>query len=135
MKEMAQARALLKKFEDQMHKPEGLVHLAEALSLLADVRDSGESDEATKIASNIVIAYAQKVNGVIEGLARERIVHIEIVEHWREVMREFEGSGFTLPPEMATAGHTLLLKKMSPSERQVLLQKLQAIDDGDRGRH
>src|SRR6185295_9440907 len=91
MKEMAQARALLKKFEDQMHKPEGLVHLAEALSLLADVRDSGESDEATKIASNIVIAYAQKVNGVIEGLARERIVHIEIVEHWREVMREFEG--------------------------------------------
>ena len=128
-KELTEARALLARFEAEMHKPEGIVHLSDALALLADVRDAGGSDKATEIASNIVMAYARKAYRAVENLAREPIVHIEVVEHWHKVFREFEQAGFSLPPEMASAQFTLLLKKMSPSERQVLLQKLQALDE------
>lgn len=129
MKEMTEARALLARFEAEMHKPEGIVHLSDALALLADVRDAGASDKATEIASNIVMAYARKANRAVENLAREPIVHIEVVEHWHKVFREFEQAGFALSPEIASAQFTLLLKKMSPSERQVLLEKLQALDE------
>ena len=132
-KEMTEARALLARFEAEMHKPEGIVHLSDALALLADVRDAGESDKAKEIASNIVMAYARKAHRAVENLARETIVHIEVVEHWHRVFREFEQAGFPLPPEIASAQFTLLLKKMSPSERQVLLEKLQASDEDSPG--
>ena len=53
MKEMTEARALLAKFEADMHKAEGIVHLSDALALLADVRDAGAAGQSATIASNI----------------------------------------------------------------------------------
>jgi hypothetical protein len=134
-KEMNEARGLLAKFEAEMHKPEGVVHLSEALSLLADIRDGGESDKVVEIASNIALAYARKIQREIENLAREPIVHLEIVEHWHKVLQEFDHAGFPLPPEMEAARFTLLLKKMSPSERQYFLEKLQAMGGNSASDH
>jgi hypothetical protein len=129
MKEVDEARELLAKFEAQMHKPEGVTHLSEALSLLADARDSSDSSRITEIASNMALAYARKIQREIESLGRETIVHLEIVEHWHKVLQEFEAAGFALPPEIAAAHSTLLLKRMSPPERQALLEKLQALKE------
>ena len=124
-RELTEARALLARFEAEMRKPEGLAHLSEALALLADLRDEGETDRSALVASNMAQAYAAKVQREIEGLAREQIVHMEIILHWLSVLQEFENAGFPLPPGMDASRSTLLLKRMSPSERQVLLQKLQ----------
>jgi hypothetical protein len=66
---------------------------------------------------------------MLEELGRETIVHADTVAHWNSVCEEFEQAGFPLPPEAAAARSTLLLKKMSPSERQILLQRRQATDD------
>jgi hypothetical protein len=126
-REIGEARALLEKFETYMHKPEGIVHLSEALALLADVRESGASEGITQLTSNIVLAYARKANQAVEHLAREPVVHIETVAHWQKVFAEFEQSGVSLPSEITTAWSRLLLKKMTPSERQSLLEKLQAM--------
>src|ERR1700704_2836267 len=127
-RELSEARALLAKFEAEVHRPESVAHLSEALTLLADIRDSGESNRDATVASNIVLAYATKVQREVERLAREHIVHIEIILHWLDVLKAFESAGFELPPGMDAARSTLILKKMSPTERQSLLEKLQAMD-------
>ena len=128
MKQVAEARALLAKFEVDMHKAEGLVHLSDALALLAEARD--DSGQSSTLPSNIALAYARKIQGVLEQLGRETIVHADTVAHWDKVCEEFEQAGFPLPPEVTAARSTVLLKKMSPSERQFLLQKRQSIDEG-----
>ena len=130
-REIIEARALLEKFEAHMHKPEGTVHLSEALALLADVRESGASEKAAQPASNIVLAYARKATQAVEHLAREPVVHAETIAHWQKVFAEFEQSGFFLPSEITTAWSRLLLKKMTPSERQSLLERLQAAKRDD----
>jgi hypothetical protein len=119
-REIIEARALLEKFEAHMHKSEGTVHLSEALALL-----SGASEKAAQLASNIVLAYARKATQAVEHLAREPVVHAETIAHWQKVFAEFEQSGFFLPSEITTAWSRLLLKKMTPSERQSLLERLQ----------
>ena len=130
-RDLEEARAILARFEAEMHKPEGVAHLSEGLALLADVRDGGESSRNAQVASNMAQAYATKVQRQVESLAREHIVHIDVVLHWLNVIKEFESAGFALPPGMDSARSALVLKKMSPSERQVLLEKLQASEPGD----
>jgi hypothetical protein len=131
-RELMEARGLLARFEAEMRKPEGIAHLSEALELLGDIRDAGESDRDALVATNIAQAYATKVQREIEGLAREQIVHMDTILHWLSVLREFENAGFPLTAGLESARSTLLLKKMSPSERQVLLQKLQANNQDDK---
>ena len=126
-RELAEARALLAEFEAEMHKPEGIAHLSEALALLADIRDGGDSAQTARVASNIALAYAGKIHRIIVDLNREQIVHSETILHWQSVLEEFEKAEFVLLSEIVAARNTLSLKKMSPSERQSLLQKLQEI--------
>lgn len=135
--ELAEARELLGKFEMDMHSPAGIVHLSEALSLLADVRAGAESERIAQVALNIVLTYAKKVQAEAQLLlSREPSVHWEIVDHWQKVFAEFERAGFALPADAAEARSKLLMKKverdialMSASERQELLERLQAMGD------
>ncbi|MEK6755208.1 MAG: hypothetical protein AABZ02_03550 [Bacteroidota bacterium] len=135
-KELTEARELLGKFEAEMHRSEGIIHLSEALSLLADVRAGAESERIAQIASNIGLTYVKKAQAEVEVLlTRAPSAHWETVDHWQKVFAEFERSGFTLPADAATARSRLLMKKtereidlMSPTERQQLLEKLQAMD-------
>ena len=117
-----------------MQTPEGLVFLTEALAILADLREAAESTRITQIASNILFAdVCDKVQSSVEPLlAQDRAPHWEIVDHWGRVFKEFERSGFPLPADFVAAS-SLLLKKvesdialMSPSERDELLEKLEA---------
>ena len=126
-RELTEARALLAEFEAEMHKPEAIAPLSEALELLADIRDGGESAENARIASNVASAYANKVHRIIVDLNREQMVHSETVLHWHKVLEEFEKAEFPLSSETVAARNTLFLKKMSPSERQSLLEKLQEL--------
>lgn len=135
--ELAEARELLGKFEAEMHRPEGIAHLSEALSLLADVRAGAESERIAQIASNVALTYAKKIQGEVELLlSREPSVHWEILKHWHKVFAEFERAGFAAPAD-AEGVHSKLLMKifkkdialMSPSERQKLLERLQAMRD------
>ena len=135
--ELTEARVLLGRFESEMHRPESLAHLSEALSLLADIRAETTSENVGQVASNLSLAYAKKVQVQVESLLfREPSVHWETVEHWQKVFGEFERSGFTLPQDVAETRSKLLMKKMkrdialmSPSERKQLLEQLQAMDD------
>jgi hypothetical protein len=128
-KELTEARQLLGKFEVEMRSPEGLIHLSEGLSLLADVRATAESGTTAQVALNIALTYAKKVKTEVEALlAQEPAPHWEIVGHWQQVLTEFERSGLPLPDGMGEPFSTLMIKKLSPAERQELLKKLQAID-------
>jgi len=128
-KELTEARQLLGKFEVEMRSPEGLIHLSEGLSLLADVRATAESEKIAQVASNIALTYAKKVKTEIDTLlGQEPAPHWEIVGHWQKVLTEFERSGLPLPDGMGVPFLDLLIKKLSPAERQELLEKLQAID-------
>jgi hypothetical protein len=128
-KELTEARELLGKFEVEMRRPEGLVRLSEGLSLLADVRATAESERITQVVSNLALAYARKVKAEVELLlAQDLPPHWEIVAHWQQVLTEFERSGFSLPKEIGEPFLELLIRKLSPAERQELLEKLQAMD-------
>jgi hypothetical protein len=135
--ELTGARTLLARFEAEMHRPEGLVHLSEALLLLADIRADAESEKVRQVALNLSLAYAKKVQAQVEPLlSSEEPVHWETVEHWQKAFGEFERSGFTLPQDVADTRSKLLMKKMdreialmSPSERKELLERLQAMGD------
>ena len=135
--ELTEARVLLGRFESQMHRPESLAHLSEALSLLANIRAETAFENARQVASNLSRVYAKKVQAQIESLlSREPSVHWETVEHWQKVFGEFDRSGFTLPQDVAETRSKLLMKKMigdialmSPSERKILLEQLQAMGD------
>lgn len=82
-KALAEARQLLGKFELEMRSPEGLVHLSEGLSLLADVRANAESETIAQVASNIALTYAKKVKTEVEALLpQEPAPHSEILAHW-----------------------------------------------------
>lgn len=132
--ELTEARELLEKFEAQMRKPEGVVHLSEALSLLADVRAGTDSERIAQIASNVALAYARKVQSEVELLlSREPAVHWEIVNHWQNVFSEFEHSGFPVPQEVANTRSKLVMTKwdreialMSPTEKEKFLERLES---------
>lgn len=132
---LTEARALLGIFEERMRRPEGVFHLAEALSFLADVRADAVSENIKLVVLNLTVAYARKVHREVESLlSSEPSVHWETVDHWQKVFVEFERSGFTLPQEVAETRSKLWMKKMdreiglmSPSERKELLEKLQAM--------
>jgi len=127
-RELAEAREQLAEFEAAMDRPDGIPPLSDALALLADLRDGEAGGRDAQIASNIARAYEKKVLREVERLAREHIVHIDTVVHWLNVLETFESAGFVLSPETATARSTLALKKMSPAERQALLERQQEMD-------
>lgn len=135
--ELTNARALLARFEAEMNRPEGLVHLQEALSILADIRGHHESGDVNQIASNLPLAYARKVQARVEPfLSSEQPIHWETVEHWLKIFQEFENSEFVLPQDIAETRSKLLMEKMkreiglmSRAERKKFLEQLQAVDD------
>lgn len=135
--ELTEARALLGRFEEEMHRPESLVHLSDALTLLADMQGDAGSEQVRLVASNLSFAYLKKVHAAVEELlAREPSVHWDTVDHWKEVFAEFERSGFDLPQDISETRSKLLRSKierhialMSPSERKALIEKLQATGD------
>src|SRR3972149_818366 len=116
-KELTEARELLGKFEAEMHRSEGIIHLSEALSRLADVRAGAESERIAQIASNIGLTYVKKAQAEVEVLlTREAPAHWETVDHWQKEFAEFERSGFTLPADAVAARSRLLMKK---TEREI----------------
>jgi hypothetical protein len=129
---LTEARALLGRFQTEMHRPEGLAHLSQALSLLADIRADAESEKVRQVASKLSLAYAKQVQAQVELLlSREPSVHWDTVEHWQKVFDEFERSGFALSQDVAETRTSLVMKKMnreialmSPSERKELLERL-----------
>jgi hypothetical protein len=133
--ELTHARVLLARFESEMERPEGLVHLSKALSLLGDIRADSESQNVRQVASNLPLAYAKKVQArVAPLLSPELPVHWERLEHWEEVFGEFESFDFALPQDIARTRLELQMKKtnkenklMSPGKRKKLLEQLQAI--------
>jgi hypothetical protein len=134
--ELTGARMLLARFETEMERPEGLIHLSEALSLLVEIRADAESENVRQVASNLSLAYAKKVQAQVEPLLSREPVHWETVQHWLKVFGEFERSRFVLPQDVADTRSNLLMKKMdreitlmSPSERKEFLERLQAMDD------
>ena len=131
---LTEARALLGRFDTEMHRPEGLAHLSEALSLLADIRADAESEKVRQVASNLSLTYAKAVQARVQLLlSREPSVHWETVEHWQKVFGEFERSGFALSQDVAETRSRLMMKKMnrefalmSSSERKEFLERLSA---------
>ena len=128
--ELTEARALLARFEAEMHRPEGLVHLSDALLLLADARAGAVSDQTALVATNLSLAYLRRVQKAVEALlARESSFHWETINHWRDVFGEFELSGVGLSQDVVETRSKLLNKKvelMPLSERQALIEKLEA---------
>jgi hypothetical protein len=145
---VTEARALLSQFESQMDRPEGLAHLSEALSLLADVRDAASSTHLVKLVSNIVFSsYATKLQKVYVSLGeRSPSIHNDILGHWIKVHTEFEDSGFEMPPGLDYDFWKMLLDKetlgkfsrLSPVKRRAFLEGLfgdKAPQETDRNRN
>lgn len=135
--ELTKARTLLGRFETEMHRPEGLVHLSEALSLLADIRAGSASEQVKQVALNLSLLYANKIQVQIELLlSREPSIHWTIFEHWKKILDEFECSGFELSQDVAETRKKLRMREvnkeirlLSPSEHEQLVRLLQETDD------
>lgn len=133
--ELTEARALLARFETEMHRAEGLAYLSEALLLLADIRADAECEKMRQVASNVSLAYAKNVQARVEALlCSEPSVHCETVEHWQKVFGEFERSGFALSQDVAETRSRLVMKMldreiavMSPAERAELIERLKQL--------
>ena len=59
-RDLTEARRLLSKFEAEIERSEGLAHLLEALSLLADVDIDATSTELQQTCSNMVFTMREK---------------------------------------------------------------------------
>ena len=133
--ELTEARALLGRFQTEMHRLAGLAHLSKALLLLADIREDAESKKVRQVASNLALAHAKEVQAQVELLlSREPSVHWETAEHWQKVFDEFERSGFALSQDVAETRSRLVMKMlnkeialMSPSERKELIECLERL--------
>src|SRR4051812_19754446 len=111
--ELTEARRLLKRFQTDMHRPEGIRPLSEALLLLSEIRCDGEP-AARKIASNLSKLYAEDVQAQVELLlSTEPLVHSETVDHWQKVFGEFESAGFPLSRDQAKTRFKLTMKMMN----------------------
>jgi DNA-directed RNA polymerase specialized sigma24 family protein len=135
--ELVRARDLLGRFEAEMGRPEAAAHLSEALSLLAEVRDDAESESVARVATNLAMAYARKIQTEVEELlSREPLIHLQVIAHWQKTFAAFESAGFALPEAVAAARSRLTfeearkaIRQLSPAQRQELLQQLQAMDE------
>ena len=133
---LASARGLLGKFESEMHRPEATAHLSEALSLLAELRDDTESESVARVATNLAMAYAKEIQAEVEALlAREPAIHLDVIAHWQKTFSAFENAGFALPEAVAAVRSRLAveearkaIRQLSPTQRQELIQRLQAMD-------
>jgi hypothetical protein len=120
---LAEPRKLLRRFEAQMEYPEGLAHLSEGLSLLADIAAGTTSAELKQTCSTMVSTYALQVQARAQPLLTQSSVQKETLAHWHSVFSEFEGSGFALPSQVTKCSANLLCKQafgetfdeMSPS--------------------
>src|SRR5438270_13941704 len=133
--DLTQARLLLAKCEMNMHQPEGLALLSEALSLLAEVRANADSKGVRQVALNLSVAYARKAQAHIDLLlTREPTIHWETVGHWQKGFAECERSGLALPTGVAQTRSKLGMGKWnrhlalsSASEREELLEDVCAL--------
>jgi hypothetical protein len=131
-KELANARALLHKFDGQKNSPEGLALLEDGLALLADARDGDASGKEATVATNIAGSYARKIAAEVDRLlAENQEIHLEVWAHWRKVFEAFEAADFAVPQDAAEARSRLLagetaktLDYVSPSQREQLLARL-----------
>ena len=111
-KELAEARALLAKFEADMARADALGYLADALAMLADIRESDASTSYGQLAENVALSYSRKVHSRVEALlSGEPLIHWDTLNHWEEVFAEFERSGFSLPQETVETRSRLWKRK------------------------
>jgi hypothetical protein len=111
-KELAEARALLARFEADMARADSMGHLADALALLADIRDSEASTSYAQLAENVALSYSRKVHARVEALlSGEPLIHWDTLNHWEAVFAEFERSGFVLPQETVETRSRLWKRK------------------------
>jgi hypothetical protein len=108
-RDLIDARVLLSKFESEIERPESLVYLSEALSLLADVATDTASAELKQICSNLTSTYASMVQAKVQPLLTQEFSTVDwkAVDHWLKVFSEFERSGFALPSQV-TECHSAL---------------------------
>ncbi len=133
-RELQDARSRLVSFERQQTKPEGLRALADALSKLSDLAAFAPNEREQRVARNLVNTCARKV----QEHANQLITNFDLVpdnelEHWRDVMGQFEGASQALPESFHNTRSTLirrlverLLRQMSPSELEALRADVQA---------
>ncbi len=111
-KELAEARALLARFEVDMARAEALGYLADGLAMLSDVRDADASTTYGQLAENVAMSYSRKVRLRVESLlSGEPLIHWDTLNHWEEVFAEFERSGFALPEETVETRSRLWKRK------------------------
>lgn len=130
------ARELLARFETEMDRPEGLVHLSEALSLITDIQTDCESEDERQVALRLPLTYAKRVQQRVETLlVHEQPVCWETLCHLQKVFGEFEDSAFALPQDVAETRSKLQanqadkmireIELMPAAERNRLIERLQ----------
>src|SRR5438128_646516 len=108
---LTEARECFRRFEAEMEYPEGLTHLSEALSQLADIAADTLSAALQQTCSTMASTYARRVQARVQPLLTQSLVHEEILDHWRTVFLEFERSGFALPSQVTECSLHLLFKR------------------------
>jgi|GEM_PF-3871061 len=128
---LIKAREQFAHFEAQMSQPEAIVHLADALTLLEDLRNDRD-DKVRLVATNLPLAAARRMQAVIEALlSSEANIFGEIVVHWRKVKEEFESFNSELPKEVIDTYERLLgrfmdreISLLTEHERKALIESL-----------
>ena len=129
-RDLVSARRLLSEFEGEMSSPTAVAKLSEALSLLSDIVEAGETE--SQRARNIVDVYAAKVVASVDAtLAKPGEASAAELRHWDELLSEFGRCGFESPALAAALSRlskrlaTRHVAKLTQTEKEVLLKKLE----------
>ncbi len=122
--ELVEARASLKRWEENFRAPESLLHLERGISLLSDVT-TGDFARIYKDRVNMMaVAYRNKILLEIKRiLSNADSYDLDYLEHWHNAMAVFNDAGFADDQEFSSCKEQLfstwgvrLLRSLSPWE-------------------
>lgn len=139
--ELMEARAPLKKWEENPGNPEKLSFLKQGISLLNDVTMGNYSQAYKDRANNIVVTYRNRILAQVRGiLSNADSYELDSLNHWHNAMAVFSDVGFEDDQEFKVCKDRLFstwgirwVRSLSPSELQEIrrLQQQKTTAEGE----
>ena len=128
----ARLRRAFRVFEERMVTPEAVELLKMQFLQIADLIHENSDAAFRETCAEIVSTSVSKVLAEVESVLPKNPMILEVLEHWRVILTEFERSGFDLPIQVKHCQTDLLAKilsgktveEMSESEAMVLLKAI-----------
>ena len=132
---LERARLMLQKFEHAQNELVGREDLAEGLEELLEVRDATSDAKTISICNHLIETYRKKIEDEVTSLIDKKAsLSLEFLQHWQNVMAEFQALDIDVPEEFKKLVSQLKIaivvkqvQQLSPAERERLRILLEQI--------